>query len=42
VVEYVGQNGIFADVIHLSRTDSLNRVKINKSRFFDILDFDSQ
>ena len=40
VVEYVGQNGIFADVIHLSRTDSFNRLKNNKSRFFDILDFD--
>lgn len=38
VMEYVAQNNIFADVIHLSRTDSLTRSKRTKSRFFDILD----
>ena len=42
VVEYVAQNGIFADVIHLSRTDSLSRSNGSKSRFFDILDFELQ
>ena len=40
VIEYVVQNNIFADVIHLSRKDSLNRSNGIKSRFFDILDFE--
>lgn len=41
VVEYVAQNRIFADVIHLSRMDSISRSNGSKSRFFDILDFET-
>lgn len=38
VMEYVAQNRILADIIRLSRTDSLSRSNGSRSRFFDILD----
>ena len=37
VIEFIVQNGLLADVIHISRGNSLSRCS-SKSRFFDILD----